>query len=92
MELKKIFVAGKEQMVIDYFLSLCPKVMLQVDVGWVMYAGVDEAEFLKDHAQKTALVHLKDFHVDEIVRITDFDHEKGKLVLEKVYPFTKEAV
>ena len=38
------------------------------------------------------VVHLRNFRVDEIVRIMDFDHEKGKLVLEKVYPFTKEAV
>ncbi len=35
-------------------------VALEVDVFWVSMAGVDAAEFLRQHASRVALVHLKD--------------------------------
>ena len=54
--------------------------------------GYGNREALKQLLGFEYVVHLRNFRVDEIVRIMDFDHEKGKLVLEKVYPFTKEAV
>ena len=38
------------------------------------------------------MVHLKDFRVDEIVRIAGWDKEKEILVYEKVYPVVKEGV
>ena len=52
--------------------------------------GYGNREALKQLLGFEYVVHLRDFRVDEVVRITDFDHEKGKLTLEKVYPFTKE--
>lgn len=52
--------------------------------------GYGNREALKQLLGFEYVVHLRDFRVDEVVRIADFDHEKGKLVLEKVYPFTKE--
>ncbi|RHU80662.1 CpaF family protein [Clostridiaceae bacterium OM08-6BH] len=52
--------------------------------------GYGNREALKQLLGFEYVVHLRDFRVDEVVRIVDFDHEKGKLVLEKVYPFTKE--
>ena len=52
--------------------------------------GYGNREALKQLPGLEYVVHLRDFRVDEVVRIADFDHEKGKLVLEKVYPFTKE--
>ena len=33
------------------------------------------------------VIHLKNFQVDEIVKITGWDKEKEELVLKKVYPF-----
>ena len=35
-------------------------VALEVDVFWVSMAGVDAADFLRQHASRVALVHLKD--------------------------------
>ena len=35
-------------------------IALEVDVFWVSMAGVDAAEFLRQHASRVALVHLKD--------------------------------
>ena len=52
--------------------------------------GYGNREALKQLLGIEYVVHLRDFRVDEVVRIADFDHEKGKLILEKVYPFTKE--
>ena len=52
--------------------------------------GYGNREALKQLLGFEYVVHLRDFRVDEVVRIADFDHEKGKLILEKVYPFTKE--
>ncbi|MBV8809228.1 MAG: sugar phosphate isomerase/epimerase [Acidobacteriaceae bacterium] len=35
-------------------------VALEVDVFWISMAGVDAADFLRQHASRVALVHLKD--------------------------------
>lgn len=35
-------------------------VLLEVDVYWVQYAGEDPAAFIRRHADRVALVHLKD--------------------------------
>lgn len=51
--------------------------------------GYGNREALKQLLGFEYVVHLRDFRVDEVVRIADFDHEKGKLILEKVYPSTK---
>lgn len=61
-ELTAITVDGKEQTILDYFLSLCPEnVLLQADVGWVMFAGANPAAFLHKYSDRIACVHLKDF-------------------------------
>lgn len=52
--------------------------------------GYGNREALKQLLGFEYVVHLCDFRVDEVVRIADFDHEKGKLILERIYPFTKE--
>ena len=33
------------------------------------------------------MVHLSNFSIDEVEHIEGFDHEKGKVILKKVYPF-----
>ncbi len=53
--------------------------------------GYGNREALKQLLGFEYVVHLSRFRVDEIVRIEDFDHEKGKLILKKVYPFEKEG-
>ena len=43
------------------FADTDPKlVQLETDVFWLSVAGVDPVKFLKDHAGRVALVHLKD--------------------------------
>ncbi len=61
-EMAMIDVEGERLSVIDYLLKLSdPSVKLQVDVGWVRFAGVDEVEFLKNHRARIGSIHLKDF-------------------------------
>ena len=61
-ELVTVTAEGKEQTILDYFLSLCPEnVLLQADVGWVMFAGADPDAFLREHSGRIACIHLKDF-------------------------------
>ena len=38
------------------------------------------------------MVHLRNFRVDEIIRITGWDKEKETLVFETVYPFGAKGV
>lgn len=46
------------------------------------FAGVTDDE------QKN-IIHLRDFKVDEIVRIAGWDKDKEQLIYEKVYPIAK---
>ncbi len=46
----------------DYFLKNCSRSLkMQVDVGWVIFAGADVIEFLKNYKQQIRSLHLKDF-------------------------------
>lgn len=48
--------------------------------------GYTPAESLKQLTGFEYVVHLKDFHVDEIVRINGWDGERNALILRTVYP------
>lgn len=37
------------------------------------------------------VIHLRNFHVDEIIRIAGWDKENESLVYEKIYPFMKKG-
>lgn len=49
--------------------------------------GYSNRESLKQLLGFEYVIHLKNFRVDEIVKITGWDKEKEELVLKKVYPF-----
>ena len=49
--------------------------------------GYSNRESLKQLLGFEYVIHLKNFQVDEIVKITGWDKEKEELVLKKVYPF-----
>lgn len=52
--------------------------------------GYSTRDSLKQLQGFEYVVHLKDFSVDEIIRIAGWDKEKEELVFEKVYPFERE--
>lgn len=52
--------------------------------------GYTPTESLKQLLGFEYVIHLKDFNVDEIVRITGWDNKKNSLVLERVYSGLEE--
>ena len=61
-EQKNIDTEYGKMMIIDYFLKLCGgRVLLEPDLGWVMYSGTDAVKFAADHINQIARIHLKDF-------------------------------
>ena len=53
--------------------------------------GYSTRDSLKQLQGFEYVVHLKDFHVDEIIRIAGWDKEKECLIYEEVYPFKEGA-
>ena len=53
---------GKKKPIIDVFLEqLSPEeLMLEVDTGWIKYAGLDPAEYIREKAERIMILHLKD--------------------------------
>ena len=49
--------------------------------------GYSTRDSLKQLRGFEYVVHLRDFHVDEVIRIVGFDKEKDTLIFEPVYPF-----
>jgi pilus assembly protein CpaF len=49
--------------------------------------GYGNREALKQLLGFEYVVHLSNFSIDEVEHIEGFDHEKGKVILKKVYPF-----
>lgn len=47
---------------LSIFLENCSseELMLEVDTGWLAYAGIDAAQYIKDHLDRIAVLHLKD--------------------------------
>ena len=57
---------GKEKPIIDVFLEqLTPEeLMLEVDTGWVQYAGLDPAAYIKEKINRVMILHFKDICKD----------------------------
>lgn len=51
-----------EKQTLTVFLENCSpeELMLEVDTGWLVYAGIDAVQFIKDHLERIAVLHLKD--------------------------------
>ncbi len=50
--------------ILDYIMKQCPDVMLQLDVGWVQYAGISPVEIMKKYRDRIVMLHLKDIRSD----------------------------
>ncbi|MCB9846330.1 MAG: sugar phosphate isomerase/epimerase [Phycisphaeraceae bacterium] len=46
---------------LERLISLEPDLLLEPDAGWLWFAGLDPLEFLRTHADRCPLVHIKDF-------------------------------
>lgn len=48
------------KMLVDILLENTPKLMLQVDVGWIQFANVDPLTFMVTHKDRVRMIHFKD--------------------------------
>lgn len=53
---------GVEKYIIDIFLEQCStqELMLELDTGWLVYAGIDALAYIADKIERIAILHLKD--------------------------------
>ncbi len=49
---------------LDYILTECPDLKLELDVGWAKYAGADPIKLMKQYKDRIALLHFKDIRAD----------------------------
>ena len=57
---------GKEKYIMDIFLEQCSpeELMLEADTGWLVYAGVDAADYVRKHIDRIGILHFKDINKD----------------------------
>ena len=60
-------------------------VKIELDVYWAAYAGVDSVEFLQTHADRIALIHLKDMAADRSMT----EVGKGTLDMRRICEFAQ---
>lgn len=53
---------GQEKYILDIFLEqlTADELMLELDTGWLLYAGVDYVEYIREHFERVHVIHLKD--------------------------------
>lgn len=53
---------GVEKYVMDIILGQCSaeELMLEIDTGWLVYAGIEPAQYIKDNIERIAILHFKD--------------------------------
>ena len=73
---------------LDHLLSLTDSslVKIELDMYWAAYAGVDPVAFLQTHADRIALIHLKDMATDRSMT----EVGKGILDMPAVCAFAEE--
>lgn len=60
LEVKKI--NGRSGL--DLLLSQCPDLKIELDVGWVTFAGEDPIELMEKYKDHLGVIHLKDLRAD----------------------------
>ena len=55
----------------DYLMEKCPQMKLELDVGWVQFAGMSPIEIVKKYKDRIVLLHLKDITADAGVHNRD---------------------
>lgn len=50
--------------VLDYLMENCPELKLEMDVGWVQFAGESPVKWMKKYQDRLVLLHMKDIIKD----------------------------
>lgn len=49
---------------LDYLMEYCPNLGLELDVGWVKFAGADAIALMKKYGDRIPMLHFKDLTAD----------------------------
>jgi sugar phosphate isomerase/epimerase len=82
------------EFVFDAMYASTPAAVVQVemDTGWVQYAGLDTIQYIGKYAGRLPLVHLKDYNgTDEDGRINTLELGRGILPLTDIIRASSEA-
>lgn len=76
----------------DHLLKLTdPKlVTIELDLGWVVTAGLDPAKYIKQHADRISLLHVKDVRKDAVTAVDEIKAQtveigRGKIDWKSVF-------
>jgi sugar phosphate isomerase/epimerase len=76
----------------DHLLKLTdPKlVTIELDLGWVVTAGLDPAKYLKQYAERISLLHVKDVRKDVVTTVDEVKAQtlevgRGKIDWNRVF-------
>lgn len=53
-------VSFRDSTALEEFLELAPSLKLQLDVYWLIYAGLEPLSFMRKHSKKLPMIHIKD--------------------------------
>lgn len=58
------FSTDQGELILDYIMREVPSMGLQLDVGWVTFAGYDPLEYMDKYAERIKIIHFKDISSD----------------------------
>lgn len=82
-----------KQTVLDYILEHCPAMQMQLDVGWMKFAGEDAIAFMDKYRTRIELLHLKDIRADATEATRDTCYTaigEGSIPLKEILKIAKE--
>ena len=57
--------------ILEYYMEQCPRLKMQLDIGWSWYADMDTEELIRRYGQRITSLHLKDLTTDARERSDD---------------------
>lgn len=81
-----------DQYVFDALYAADPeRILVEMDAGWVQYAGLDTLQYIADYAGRLPLLHLKDFKGMIDNQINTVELGRGEIDLPAVIDAASEA-
>jgi len=89
---------GDEQYMLDVILNAVPAFAFEPDIGWMLYAGADPAQYLARYHSRCPVIHLKDVYIGGAARDAGVKGEAifrptgyGSVAWERIFPLALEC-
>ena len=79
---------------LDFLMENCPKLKLELDVGWAKFAKTCPIEWMKKYRDRLVLLHLKDIKADATPETRDTSFTavgEGSIPLKEIMVFAKNC-